>query len=143
MDLKQDKAAHVRGILKLIDPLEVDNAQAALKSADGRERWLRRLRHQIEMHPDFSVEPPRGNRDKDGLLNILVDIGAPPDCYIFASDSSPDYGSHRLDDSFHSLRYSLAAMFWECSHGTILSCIPGKLALFRSAHPHRHYIIQR
>ena len=134
--MNHDRTAHMRGLLRLIDPSETARAKIAFSTVKGREKWLRRLLHQIEMHPDFAVEPVKGQRDRDSLLRALQALGAPENCYIIASDSD-------LDDSFHSLPYTLEAAYWEFGHGTILSCIPGKLALFRSAFPHRNFIVHR
>lgn len=131
-----DREAHLRGLYRLIDPREKERLKRAFESIKSRERWLRRLFHQIEMHPEFAEEPPRGSRDEDSLFKALRDLGAPEMCYVIASDSD-------MDDSFQSLRQILTIAYVEFAHGTILSCIPGKLALFRTAYPHKHFIVHR
>jgi len=95
------------------------------------------------MHPRFTSEPARGNRDSDSLLKILKKLGAPKECYIIASDDGPNYEAHEFDDSFRSLQDTLENAYREFSHGTILSCVPGKLALFRTAYPFKNFIVHR
>jgi len=88
------------------------------------------------MHPDYSKEAPRGSRDEESLFKILRDLGASENCYIVASD-------HEFDDSFQSLNSVLKDSYADFGHGTILSCFPSKLALFKTAFPHKSIIVHR
>lgn len=132
-----DREAHIAGLFKLIDPVEKDRMKRAFETSKSRKKWLqRRLSHRVTMHSDYSKEVPRGKRDEVSLLNILRDLGAPEECYLVASD-------HEMDDSFQSLAFMFAEKYAEFGHGTILSCIPGKLALFKTAFPHKSFIVHR
>lgn len=132
-----DRNAHLTGLLKLIEPNEKDRARRALATTESRSKWLeKRLSHNVEMHPEYTKEVPRGQRDGESIINILRDLGAPQECYIVASD-------HESDDSFQSLSDVLTNRYAEFWHGTILSCIPGRLALFKTAPPHKSFIVYR
>ncbi|MGB0506354.1 MAG: hypothetical protein ACPGGK_09170 [Pikeienuella sp.] len=131
-----DRELHLVGLSKLIEPTEKQHLRRAFATQNSREKWLRRLCHDIEMHPDFSNEPPRGSRDENSLFKRLIDLGAPQSCYVIASDSD-------LDDSFQPLHTMIATAHLNFNHGTILSCVPGRLALFRTAHPCKHIIAHR
>jgi hypothetical protein len=127
---------HLKGLLRLIEPGEKDRAKRLLASEKGRAKWLTRLLHNIDMHPDFSLEPPRGERSDDYVLARLRQLGASHQCYVVASDSD-------LDDSFQSLEAMVRGAGNLFGHGTILSCVPGKLALFRNAYPYQTLIVHR
>ena len=137
------KTQHMQGLMRLLDPNEKARAKQQFAADNGREKFQRRLRHQINMHPDFTTLPPKGQRDEAALLAALRKLGAPVLCYVIASDDGPDFAPHVLDDGFHPLAETLEQAYCAFSHGTILSCIPGQLALFRSAFPHKHYIVHR
>ena len=109
----------------------------ASETGKGRRKWLhKRLAHNVLMHPDYSTEASRGNRDASSLFKILRDLGAPDECYVVASD-------HEIDDSFQPLNHMLVDKYVEFGHGTIFSCLPGRLALFKTAFPHRSFIVHR
>lgn len=127
---------HINGILRLIAPELKADAKRKLKTVKGRQKWLHNLRHYVEMHPKFSHQPPSGQRDPEDLIKQLRKLGAGDSCYVVASDSD-------LDDTFQSLKEMVEQQFDLFGHGTILSCIPGKLALYRSAWPHHNLIIHR
>lgn len=132
-----DRDTHIVGLLRLIDPVEKDRMKRAFETAKGRTKWLhKRLAHQVEMHPDHSNEIPRGERDEESLLNTLRKLGAPEECYVVASD-------HATDDSFQSLSILITERYAEFGHGTIFSCLPGKLAFFKTAFPHKRIIVHR
>jgi hypothetical protein len=127
---------HLKGLLRLIGPNKKDRAKRQLASEKGRAKWLKRLHRNISMHPEFSSEPLRGERSNDHLLTTLRRLGAGQQCYVVASDS-------HLDDSFQSLENMVHQAGTLFGHGTILSCIPGILALFRQPYPNHTLIVHR
>ena len=132
-----DRDTHVKGLLRLIDPDEKDRMVRAFETKKGRTKWLhKRLAHSVKMHPHYSSEVPRGERDEESIVNALRKFGAPEECYVIASD-------HEVDDSFQSLSLLLKLRYAEFGHGTIFSCRPGKLALFKTAFPYKSIIVRR
>jgi hypothetical protein len=128
--MSEDRDAHIKGILRLVDPNLTDRAGRLLISAKGRSKWLGRLCHNIGMHPKYTFQPPKGERSDEAILQKLQHLGAPPRCYVIASDNSD------LDDTFQDLEQMVRGAHKLFGHGTILSCRPGKLALYRDAgHP--------
>jgi hypothetical protein len=124
---------HLEGISRLVDPTEADRAKRLLANSRTREKWLKKLAHSVSMHPVFTVEPPKGQRSPEALTALLRELKAPEYCYVIASDSE-------LDDSMQDLGAMIQGAAENFGHGTILSCIPGKLALFRTAWPHKHLV---
>ncbi len=127
---------YLKGLPWLIEPGEKERAKRLLASEKRRAKWLTRLLHNIDMHPDFSTEPQRGERSDDHVLARLRQLGASQQCYVVASDSN-------LDDSFQSLENLVRGAGNLFGHGAILSCVPGQLALFRNAYPHQTLIVHR
>jgi hypothetical protein len=132
----KDRDDHLRGAFRLLDPLEIPRAKRHLLKGGARDRWLRQIAHQMPMHPDYTTEPPNGSRDMDSLLASLRGLGAGRRCYVVAAHSD-------LDDTFQDTEYAVLRAPWLFTHSTILSCIPGELALFRTALPIRHLIVRR
>ena len=71
------------------------------------------------------------------MLAWLRRLGAPASAYVIASDVP------ELDDTFRDLEQLVGTELYGCGHGTIVSCVPGKLALFRTAWPHEHLVVHR
>ena len=134
--MTEDRINHLRGLLRLIDPEEVERFKRKVLMGGSRDRWLRQIAHRIPMHTDFTSEPEKGSRDMDSLLVRLRALGAGSTCYIVSSDGS-------LDDTFQDTEYAVLRAPWLFTHATILSCIPGELALFRTAMPIRHLVVHR
>ena len=127
---------HLNGLLLLIHPDERTRAKRQLATAKGREKFLDHLRHNFEMHPDHTVEPDKGKRDPDSLLAALREKGAGADCYVVASDRDFDGTMQPLEEMVRRA----ADVFY---HGTIFSCVPGKLALYKQAVPHGTVLVHR
>jgi hypothetical protein len=127
---------HLKSVWRLVDPLESERVNRLLPNPKNRDKWLKKLAHSVSMHPKFSIEPPKGARDPDALLAALRALGASDVCYVIASDSG-------LDDSMQDLGAMIRDASEHFGHGTILSCIPGKLAMFRTAWPHRQFVVHR
>ena len=134
--MTNDRDAHLKGILRLIDPGEKERAARQLASTTGRQKWLRKLRHGDWVLPKYKIEFPKGSRSDAAMLAAMRAAGAGPTCYVIASDSG-------LDDSFQPLAEMIIGGHKFFGHGTILSSIPGKLAFFRTAWPHQHFIVHR
>jgi hypothetical protein len=136
--MTEDRDAHIKGLLRLLDPGIKDRAGRLLTTAKGRSKWLERLCHNISMHPEFTMQPPRAERSDNAILQRVRQLGAPSKCYVIASDNSD------LDDTFQDLDLMVRDADKLFGHGTILSCLPGKLAVFRDAgHPTITSIVYR
>lgn len=128
---------HLQGVLRLIDPNERERAKRLLATPKGRQKWLGHLLHHVSMHADFTNPLGRGERGAEAALLKAMALGAPKQCYVFASDAAT------LDDTFQPLEEFVRTRLSECGHGTILSCIPGRLAIFRSAGRYEHSVVWR
>jgi hypothetical protein len=131
-----ERSEHMQGLLRLVNSNDKERVERWIQNPRGREKLLEWLAHKGGLSAQYSAEPPRGQRDGESLLSAMRRLGAPPTCYVISSDG-------RLDDTFGDLAHVLTLALVDFTHGTIISAIPGKLALFRSAYPHRHLIVQR
>lgn len=134
---REPRLEHLHGGLRLIDPVEVERARRELLGETGRGKFLSRLCHGIAPHPAYASALRRGQRSADAMLERLRKLGAPAACYVIASDHPA------LDDTFLDLESLLSTELYRCHHGTIVSCIPGRLALYRTAWPHQHLVVHR
>jgi len=126
----------MRGLLRLVGQDDKPRVKPWIAIASGRSKLLRSLEHGTGLDDRFSHEPPRGERANESLLRKMRGFGAPKSRYVISSDG-------RLDDTFCDLEDVLTVELGNFTNGTIISAIPGKLAFFRSAYPHRHFIVHR
>ena len=131
-----EREAHIDGLLRLVDEDAKPRVKRWIESANGRSKLLKWLAHGSGLDTRYCHEPPRGQREGEQLLLALRARGAPRTCYVVSSDG-------HLDDGFCQLEQLLTLELGHFTHGTIISAIPGKLGLFRSAYPHRHLIVHR
>ena len=127
---------HLGGLPALMSPEQRGRAKRQLGSTKGREKFLDAMRHDFELHPDFTIEPAKGKRDPDSLLAALHELGAGEDCYVIASDRD-------FDDTMQPLEKMVREAADIFHHGTIFSCVPGRLALYKRAVPHGTVIVHR
>jgi hypothetical protein len=134
--MAEDRNAHLGGLVRLFDDVDRTRIKRWMATESGRPKLLARLQHNMEPDRKLTSELPRGQRGHSNLLRAFRRLGAPDRCYIISSDG-------RLDDTFQDLDAVLLHELGNFSHGTIISAIPGRLALFRSAFPFRHLIVHR
>ena len=127
---------HVNGLLQLIDPDEKLRAKRLLATNKGRSKWLERLAHNVEMHPQYAYEATKGARDPASILAALRQLTTDDRCYVFSALSD-------LDGTFQPLDRTVLEVGLLFDHGTVLSIVPGKLALFRPAAPSTERIVHR
>lgn len=106
-----------------------------------RPRWLWRLEpehrdldqlnHCVDLDPRYCLFLP-SNADVLGLLRAR---GAPPECYIIASDPDIDGQVRKLKQALSDLK--------DADWGAIISCIPGQLVYYYDEHGDRHALLTR
>jgi hypothetical protein len=129
--MTEDRDAHIKGILRLVDPNLKDRAKWLITSAKTKPARITELAN-LSLHPKFTVRPARGERSNDALLKRLRQLGASLTCYVIATDND------KLNDSFQDLETMINDAPELFNHDTILSCVAGRLALHRG--PHHDYI---
>ncbi|MBT4863872.1 MAG: hypothetical protein HON53_01965 [Planctomycetaceae bacterium] len=90
----------------------------SLDSAKRRRKFLDCLNHCTDLDLRFS-QPLKSNSD---VIGLLQSHGAPATCYVLSATESLDGREMPLDDA--------VSAFEIAGWGTIISCIPRKLAYY-------------
>jgi hypothetical protein len=97
-----------------------------------RAKLLAELYHFKALGPKFRVAVP-ANQNPSALSRLLKAMGAGPVCYVMSTNST-------LDQQEVALDIALAETVGS-QEGTLISCVPGKLAYFEDED--ERYILQR
>jgi len=92
-----------------------------------REEILVRLDHRLDYLPARATPVPPDQDYPEALERLLLIQGAPATCHVLANKL-------RLDGCEVPLRKALDAVCLH-AHGSILSCVPGRLAYYRPEAP--------
>ena len=121
----------------------MDHESLFVKAFIQREKWARYLkllpdrgrRKEVLVHlnrkwdyrPEFATEVPNDQDYPEALERLLIHRGAPPTCHVMVSGLPQDGRDLPLR----------AALDLACLHkyGSLLSCIPGRLAYYRPEAP--------
>ncbi len=106
---------------------------AFLSDPRRRQKILGRLNHNADFEWSLAHRIPPHQRNSDELEKLLQKRGAGPLCHIISD-------GHDIDGQDMSLREALAIVLMHDS-GSVLSCIPGKLAVYRSESPADWYLL--
>jgi hypothetical protein len=117
-----------------------------LASPKARGRFLaNRLYHMTDLDSRYAerLDPgmplvPLAQRHDAHIVQIyqlLRDRGAPETCFVISTDED-------LDGGFHDLRSVLHAVVGSGS-GTLISCLPGRLAYYEGEDANERFILER
>lgn len=99
-----------------------------------RAEVLVRLNKKWDYMPGLGTDVPESEDFPEAVLEKLRAAGAPATCYVMAVDS-------QLDRKTLPLEVALMEIFLN-PFGSLLSCIPGKLAYYRTQAPGRGVILR-
>lgn len=106
-----------------------------LESKHGRKKILNGFNHCRDLDPRFAKRIP-ANQDSDPAIEALLrQKGAPDTCYVMSDNSDIDGREMPLTEAL----LKTVAM----DSGTLISCIPGKLAYFEMEGFDGRYILER
>ena len=108
---------------------------AFLRSPKRRTKFLRELHHFRDFDSMCVVPLVGANDSSDGLLSELRRRGATDDCHVISVRSDLDGATKPLADV---VRLVFAAV-----EGTIILCLPGKLAYYEGEAPRNRFILDR
>lgn len=106
-----------------------------LGSAKARRKFIDALYHFNDFDPAVIVELPARLETREGVLKELQRRGAGHSCYIISADAELDRTTIELSEAVHRV-FALA-------EGTIISCIPGRLAYYEGEAPKNRFILHR
>lgn len=107
-----------------------------LENYSRRNKLLQELPHQFEsdLIEKYRVPVPVETQTPEKIHALLTQLGAPKLCYLISESPS-------LDQQDLDLKQALESILG-CGMGSVLSCIPGKLAYYEGEFNSR-YILQR
>jgi hypothetical protein len=108
---------------------------ALLESKRGRAKLLNGFNHCHDLDPRFAKEIPSGQQSADSIEALLRRKGASDTCYVMSDNRAIDGKEMSLPEALS------ATVGMDC--GTLISCIPGKLAYFELEAFDGRYILQR
>jgi hypothetical protein len=106
-----------------------------LSHPDRRGKLLDRLNHHDDFLPAFTSSLPAGLHTAPQIADWLQSLGAPDTSYVIADDADLDGKTLSTDRAVDAA--------WSCSFAVIISCLPGKLALFKPEAPESWLVLRR
>ncbi len=101
----------------------------------GRPKFVEALAHFDSFDPRFKRVIPPNERTPSGIELILRKLGAPGSCYAISEWSEIDQSEMQLGDALRKIvGYQM---------GTILSCVPGRLAYYEGEGKGNRFILHR
>jgi hypothetical protein len=106
-----------------------------LASRKRRDMFLDRLNHHLDYDPTFAVRVPPEQQTAERIETLLRKRGAPDTCHVISSKSDWDAQDMPLHDALDFVFGS--------SIGTVLCCIPGRLAYYEAEDIRGRFILSK
>lgn len=107
---------------------------ALLASEKKRRKFIAQLAHFRDFDDRRVSLIPANQQSARQILALLVRAGAAETCYVFSEVGN-------LDQREMTLREALDGTVASCM-GTIISCLPGKLAYYEGERPGKRYLLR-
>ena len=118
-----------------IVPQKRDRYLSLLGSPKGRLKLAHGLNHCADLDMRYANLVPAGQQSVEAIEKILKQKGAPSLCHVMSSNPA-------TDGEEMPLHKALAETVGE-TMGTLISCVPGKLAYFEFEDAGERYILER
>jgi len=106
-----------------------------LASRNRRGKALKELAHLHCLDRRHTVRVPPHAQTCSGVQSELMERGAPDFCWVISENLS-------IDGRKMGLLEALAAVIGQGA-GTLLACVPGRLAYYEGEEPGERYILER
>lgn len=118
-----------------VDPRRKARYVELLSNKRGREKIRLTLDHfkHLDLRVCHRINPAEQN--PTDILRILTALGAPDLGHVMSSDGELDGRELPLSEALH--------LIVGRGQGTLISCVPGKLAYFESEEPGERYLCHR
>jgi len=100
-----------------------------------RKKILAGFHHIHDLDERYAKLIPSNEQSAQSTFRMLKQKGAPDMCYIMSDDSDIDQKEMPLREAIYKVEGS--------NFGTLVSCIPGKLAYFETEDMGGRYILER
>lgn len=118
-----------------IVPAKRDRYLSLLESSKGRSKLAHGLDHYGDLDTRYAKLIPVSQQNTDAIEKLLKQKGAPALCHVMSSNPA-------TDEQCMPLSKALAETVGQ-TMGTLISCVPGKLAYFEFEDAGERYILQR
>jgi hypothetical protein len=106
-----------------------------MQSDKGRKKLRSTLAHFADFDPAMMVPIPPNQQHPPLIRQLLTDLGAPRICSLISQNADWDGLEMDLDIALEEIvGYGF---------GTIVNCVPGKLAFFEGKKPKDRFILKR
>jgi hypothetical protein len=120
-------------IKAFIIPNRQERYLSFLSNPKRRSRFTSELAHFKALNPDYLLSIPSDQQNPSSVVKLLVSMGAGPKCWIISEWDKLDAQEMDLETALReTIGYGM---------GTIISCIPGRLAYFEDEDV--RYILKR
>lgn len=116
-------------------PKKRDRYLTLLESKRGRAKLLDGFNHCHDLDPRYAKLLPSNEQSATSIESLLRRKGAPETCYVMSDNRDIDGREMSLSDA---LTETLGM-----DAGTLISCVPGKLAYFELEGFDGRYILER
>ena len=130
-----DRSSHEEQLVRsFVEPSRQERFIEFLSSPKKRRKFTRELGHRKTRLFDIKYLKaiPPSQQNPDSLFSLLVQLGSPSRCYIISEGP--------LDGQHTELLEALEEVVGR-GMGTVLSCVPGRLAYFESED--ERYVLHR
>ncbi|MDO9026356.1 MAG: hypothetical protein Q7U87_00590 [bacterium] len=103
------------------------------KTTKGRIKVNKCLAHNPDIDNRYMFKVPNSEQTPDKIFKLLKSKNAPEYCHVISEDTTIDNMDLLLKDALFLILGK--------GSGTIISCIPGKLAYYEGEDPQERYIL--
>jgi hypothetical protein len=118
-------------IRAFVSPSRRERWLGLLASAKRRRSFLGRLNHCRDIDERYATPVP----SNANIAAVLRSHGAPETCYVLSDIPTIDGQELPLDDAIDQVEFGM----W----GTLISCVPGRLAYYYDECGARRWLLQR
>ena len=121
--------------IAFVHPLKRQRVRGLLQSEKGRAKFLSQLPHFSDLNPRFSRKIVPSQQRVELILSLLLGRGAGVTCYVISTSAEID----QMNGPLTSVLREVIGYY----PGTIVSCVPGRLAYFEGEARNERYILER
>jgi len=137
-DSEKASAIELQFIEAFVVPEKRQRLAGFFRSSKNRWKGLLELQHLnsgiLDVRCSSPITPPRATAEQ--VARLLMQHGAPEECYVFSNSKTIDRQFMRLDDALQRV--------WGIGLGTVISLIPGRLAYFEGElYPDQHVLVRK
>jgi hypothetical protein len=125
----------IQFIKAFVAPRQRRRLLAMMDMRAGPKRFRDTLAHALELEERYATKIPPNQQNERDILRLLKSRGAGKECYVISENSPFDSMTCALEDALGNTVGS--------GLGTILSCLPGKLAYYEGEERNVRYILRK